>query len=245
MMAQKLSHFIFNSDYPIDKVVFYKQQKITIPAKSGGTNGTLTVNIPHNLEFTPLPIAVWATTPDFTDTRTMEPFPYDIGMETLTADAAKITATFESSKASATTAYLRVYGLLPQDSIYEAPQTARQSANLVFDTDKVYVPLIFSGMITTDFDSTNVKNINVTHGYKELITTANRLVVEHNLGDYPYMLLWQETISTGEIALSGFPTISYGYPDTMYNTSDATKCSIYCGQSQGQHKWHIRIYANV
>lgn len=244
-MVTNLDRFMFNSDYPMDKIVFYKQEAITIPAKSGGVNGTLTVTIPHYLQFIPLPMAVWAEDADFSDTRTLEPFPYNIGMKSIKADATYITVTFESSKNTATSAYLRVYGLLPQNSIYEVAPTARQSSKLVFDTDKVYAPLIFSGIITTDFDTDNIAKVNVSHGYKELTATAGRVIVEHNLGNYPFMVLWREVIADGTIEYTGFPEIYYGYPDTMYNTSDIDKCNIDCGQSQGLHKWHIRIYANV
>ena len=241
-MVTNLDHFIFNSDYPIDKVVFYKQEAITIPAKSGGVNGTLTVTIPHHLEFTPLPLAVWATKADFSDTATMEPLPYNIGMKMVQADDTNITVEFESSKGSATSAYLRVYALLPLTSIYEVPPTSKQSSALIFDTDKVYSPLIFSGIFTPDFDTTNVGRVNVSFGYKELITTASRVEIEHNLGNYPFLTYWYED-ADGVISLKGFPEIIYGYPLTQYTYVDIDKCNFDCGLVQG--KWHVRIYANV
>ena len=241
-MATNLDRFVFNSDYPMDKMVFYKQESITIPAKSGGVNGTLTVTIPHNLLFTPLPLAVWATSADFSDTRTLEPLPYNIGMKMVQADDTNITITFESSKATATDGFLRVYGLLPTDATQDAVPTSRQSSVLIFDTDKVYSPLIFSGILTPDLDSTNVKYINVSHGYQELIATAARVEIEHNLGRYPFITYWYED-NNGVIALRGYPEIVYAYPLTMYTYSDIDKCNFDCGLVQG--KWHVRIYANV
>ena len=238
-----LDRFVFNSDYPMDKVVFCSYGNTTIPAKSGGTNGTRTITIPHNLLFTPLPIAVCATSEAFTDTRTYEPVPDTWGMNVVQADASNITIKFENGEASTKTVYYRVYGLLPENATQEAGKTSRQSSSLIFDTDKVYAPLIFSGIITTDLDSTNVATVNVTFGFKELQTQANRIVVEHNLGKSPYIMYWRET--SGTISVIGYPDMYYGYPYQQYNYSDEKNCGFYTGQSDGADKWHIRIYANV
>lgn len=238
-MAQNLAHFIFNSDYPMDKVVFYKQIKIDIPA--GTTDRVFTV--PHNLLFTPLPIAIWSTDADFNSVYSIDPLVMTPRMSALKADATNITTTFTPDSSTRYEGYLRVYGLLPTTATQETMPTARQSSKLIFDTDKVYSPLIFSGVITTDFNSTHVAKINVTNGYKELITQANRIEVEHNLGYNPYMLYWRET--NGGIKAGSYWTFRYGYPLQNYSYSDIDKCGFYCGQSDGQDKWHIRIYANV
>lgn len=238
-----LERFIFNSDYPMDKIVFFGYGSTTIPAKSGSTNGTKTVNIPHNLPFTPLPLAVCATNEAYTDTRTFEPVPDTWGMNVVQADATNITIKFESSLTSTKTVYYRVYGLLPENATQEAGKTSRQSSSLIFNTDLVYAPLIFSGIVTEDLDTTHVANVNVTHGYKEIQTQASRIEIEHNLGRSPFVLYWRET--SGTISITGFPDMYYGYPYQQYNYSDDKKCNFYTGQSDGQNKWHIRIYANV
>lgn len=237
-MAQNLAHFIFNSDYPMDKVVFYKQVEVTVPARQN-----YAIVEPHNLLFTPLPLAVWATSADFSDTRSLEPVPDTIGMDTVKADAANITVTIDNGKNTSVKAYVRLYGLLPETAINEAAPTARQSSKLIFDTDKVYSPLIFSGLITSDLNSTHVAKVNVTNGYRELVTQANRIEIEHNLGDCPYMLYWRE--NNNIIEERSMPDFLYGYPLQQYDYSDTKKCGFYCGQSDGQDKWHIRIYANV
>lgn len=239
-MATNLSHFIFNSDYPMDKVVFYKQESFTVPAESGGTPGELTITIPHNLLFAPLPLAIWATDADFNDTRTYAIFS---NLQEVKADATNITVYFQNSSATPLTGYLRVYGLLPTNAVQEAAPTARQASKLIFDTDKLYAPLVFSGIITTDFDSNNVKKINVCHGYKELITQANRVEIEHDLGNYPFILLWYE--NNGEIKLTAQSDLYYDYPLDMLNYSETDKCNIDTGFSMGTDKVHIRIYANV
>ena len=243
-MGVNLSHFIFNSDYPMDKVVFYKQLEETIPA-----NSTKTVTITHNLLFTPLPLAVWATNSDFSDASSLDAVSQyfssgKVALETAKADATNITLSFNSSLSSSKKIYIRVYGLLPENATQEAAPTSRQASKLIFDTDKVYAPLIFNGVITSAFNSNLVANVNVTNGYKELITQANRVVVEHNLGTLPYMLSWLER--NNEIQLTYAATnFQPGYPLQYYTYSDIDKCGIYCGQSEGQHIWHIRIYANV
>ena len=237
-MAMNLSHFIFSSDYPMDKVVFYKQVEVTVPAHQN-----YAIVEPHNLLFTPLPLAVWATSADFSDTRSLESVPDTIGMDTVKADATNITVTIDNGKNTSVKAYVRLYGLLPETAIDEAAPTARQSSKLIFDTDKVYSPLIFSGLITSDLNITHVAKVNVTNGYRELVTQANRVEVEHNLGNCPCMLYWRE--NNNIIEEQTLPDFLYGYPLQQYDYSDIKKCGFYCGQSDGQDKWHIRIYANV
>lgn len=236
-MGFNLSHFIFNSDYPMDKVVFYKQQKINL--RSGSA---ITFTMPHNLLFTPLPIAIWSEDENFNSVYGLDPAAMLPRMTEVKADATNISVVF-TPDSTTRTGYLRVYGLLPETATQEAAPTFRQASKLVFDTDKVYCPLIFNGIITSDFDSTNVAKVNVTNGYKELITQANRIEVEHNLGNYPFIVYWHE--KNGVIAQEGYPAFQPGYPLQNYNYSDTTKCGFWCGQSQGQDKWHIRIYANV
>lgn len=238
-MVQNLAHFMFNSDYPMDKVVFYKQQQISLPAGSSA----ITFTIPHSLLFTPLPIAIWSEDEGFSSVYGLDQIVMAPRMTLVKADAANITVSFTPDSGTAYTGYLRVYGLLPANATQEAAPTARQSAKLVFDTDKIYCPLIFSGLITTDFNSNNVAKVNVTHGYKELTTQANRVEIEHNLGDYPFISFWRET--NGEIKAGNYVTFQPGYPLQYYSYSDIDKCGFYCGQSAGQDKWHIRMYANV
>ena len=224
-----LNRFVFNSDYPMDKIVYFSYGSTTIPAKSGSTNGTKTITIAHGLPFTPLLLAVCATNEAYTDTRTFEPVPDTWGMNVVQANATSITIKFENGLTSAKTVYYRVYGLIPKNATQEAGKNSRQSSALIF--------------VTEDLDTTHVANVNVTHGFKEYQGQASRIEVEHNLGYSPYVVYWRET--SGTISITGFPDMYYGYPYQQYNYSDDKKCNFYTGQSDGQNKWHIRIYANV
>lgn len=238
-MATNLDRFIFNSDYPMDKVVFYKQQKINLPAGSSDINFT----IKHNLQFTPLPIAIWSTDEGFNAVYSIDAMVMLPRMTNVKANSTNIVVTIKPDTSTAYTGYLRVYGLIPETAIQEVASTARQSSSLIFDTDKIYCPLIFSGAITTDLNSTHVATVNVTHGYQHLTTQANRVEIEHNLGSYPFIEYWRE--NSGEIRAGGYWTFQPGYPLQNYSYSDIDKCGFYCGQSNGQDIWHIRIYANV
>ena len=237
-MAQNLAHFIFNSDYPMDKVVFYKQTGINVP-----TSGT-TLTVPHNLLFAPLPLVTVASNADFSDARDVYPLSSTVDATELKADATNIVVTLSNSTSSTKKLYIRMYGLIPEGETREAMPTARQSSKLIFDTDKTYAPLIFSGRVTVTYDSTKVSRVNVTNGYKELAVTANRLEVEHNLGVRPYIALWQDNngvISYGSIV----PAFRPGYPLQYYTYSEPDKCQIYTGLYSVNSITHVRIYANV
>ena len=207
-MAQNLAHFIFNSDYPMDKLV--------------------TV----------------ASNADFSDARDVYPLSSTVDATELKADATNIVVTLSNSTSSTKKLYVRIYGLIPEGETREAMPTARQSSKLIFDTDKTYAPLIFSGRVTVTYDSTKVSRVNVTNGYKELAVTANRLEVEHNLGVRPYIALWQDNngvISYGSIV----PAFRPGYPLQYYTYSEPDKCQIYTGLYSVNSITHVRIYANV
>lgn len=240
MAKQNLNHFVFNSDWPMDKIVFFKQTTVTV-----ANGATQTVTIPHYLQFTPLPMAMCANSADFSDAKSFEPLPYDWGMNIVKADATNITVQIENGSGSTITVYLRVYGLVPETATQEATITSRQSSKLIFDTDKIYAPLIFSGVITEDFDSTKVARVNVSHGYKELTATAGRLIVEHDLGFLPYIMYWIED-ANGVISMTGYPQFEPGTPleyITLHCTTDEVQA--YLGYSSNVNKWHIRIYANA
>lgn len=238
-----LHRFIFNSDYPMDKVVYFNHGSASVPAKSGSTNGTKTINIPHGLPFIPLPIAIWASTEDFNSSLSYEPFPYDFGMVEVKANATNISIKFESSRASAQTIYYRVYGLAPESATQEAGKNSRQNSKFIFNTGYAYAPLIFSGEITEDLDTSKVAYVNVTHGFKELQTRTSRVQIEHNLGRLPYVLFWRQSGNTVE--LSNGPDVQYGFPWQNYNYVDTKICNFATYMSDGQKKWHIRIYADV
>lgn len=238
-----LDRFVFNSDYPMDKVVFFSYGSTTIPAKSGSTWGEKTVTVQHDLPFIPLPQAVWATSDAFTDTCGVDPMPDKYGMDTVKADSSSVTIKFVNGEANAKTVYYRIYGLMPENATQEAAKNSRQSSALIFDTDKVYAPLIFSGVITEDINTTNVAYVNVTHGFKEYQGQAGRVEIEHNLGRLPYVLFWLE--SSGTIEITGAPDFLYGFPEQQYNYVTDKKCNFYAAYSDGQSKWHVRIYANV
>ena len=238
-----LDRFVFNSDYPMDKIVYFSYGSTTIPAKSGSTWGTKTVTVNHGLPFTPLPLAVFATNEAFTDTRGVDPLPDSYGMYEVKANSTSVTISFANGQTSAKTIYYRIYGLQPENATQEAGKTSRQSSALIFDTDKVYAPLIFSGVITEDIDTRNVAYVNVTHGFKEYQGQAGRVEIEHNLGRKPFVLDWLE--SNGEIEITGAPDFLYGYPEQQYNYVTDKMCNYYAAYSDGQRKWHVRIYADV
>ena len=119
-------------------------------------------------------------------------------------------------------------------------ETAAEGDTTVSQTETVEVG---TGEITLNVYAMSAEVPGMITEYKELVTQANRVEVEHNLGINPFILYWRET--NGVISDGGYWTFQPGYPLQNYSYSDTDKCGFYCGQSSGQDKWHIRIYANV
>ena len=64
-----LRRFTFNSDYPVEQVVFFAQAEVTTKKYGSSNFGSATVKVSHNLPFIPLPYVIVSQYEDFSDAR--------------------------------------------------------------------------------------------------------------------------------------------------------------------------------
>lgn len=240
-----LDHFIFTSDFPADMITYFTTDNFTVPA---GGSGTRTYS--HALGYIPLCFGVWATQPDFSDSR-----PISDGFFTMTVRATMTQVKLQYSFYDATTAtnvYVRIYGFPPSTYTGECPATAQSSTPLILNTDESYSPLIFEGAFATkrNEDPSTMKElvVSITENYQKLIDTGNYLTIYHSLPYRPRVMLWGE--KEGDCVLSAAAEFDYWggmatntYPNCWYGDN---YISVDLGMgypSEPEIKTHIRIYA--
>lgn len=239
---QTLSHFTFNSDYPMDKVVYYHEFK----TDTLQPNETASFDISHGLEYAPLPLVLVSTDENF---QLVDQWGGNVRLYYTTADTFHVEVG-NMLTSTARPLYVRLYGLAPESGVCLTAPNVRQSSKLILDSDKPYAPLIFSGVINENMDSRVVLHVNASRGFTEVTGSANRVVVEHNQGRAPFVSMWAEYIPTGKtepIIISENPIdIRYGYPKNSYDTVNETYANLSTFRLYNTSvKHHIRIYANV
>ena len=134
-------NFLYNTDYPLDKVIYLKSGTTNIA--SGGT-----LNIAHGLPFIPLINFYWSLTPDFSVIYEDNIGPFPSGnpgffftlQVSARADATNITLDANGILGS-TTIYYRIFGFQPDDSNVDLPSTASAGDIFSFNTDYNYLKL--------------------------------------------------------------------------------------------------------
>lgn len=189
-----LNHFIFNSDYPIDKVVWLYEAQATSP--NTGVTQTINIDVP-SMTGSKLPIFVkGAFTVDDWSTALMMGANVDaidstkavsISMDWTNSPSAHLQLSMASRTASAVgkTVKYRLWGVCREDmrdAIDYAKNQSVTKSKLIFDTGRNYPRL-----------------------YKDGIAKSGD-VVEHNLGKIPYVDFWCNNAN-------------YFYPDRDYLTS--------------------------
>ena len=161
-MAVDPRDFLLNTDYEMDKIVYFK---------SGSLNaGQYDVDIQHGLSFTPLLFGVCAFNSDFSDARGV---PYqmqtmsDSVQFTASANGTNVRVSYINYSGSPSQIYYRLYGFEPSNSSATVPATSGNASQFVLNTDYNYCKLFQKG--TASVNST----------------------VNHNLGYIPQVLVWQ------------------------------------------------------
>lgn len=200
--------FLLNTDYEMDKIIYFKEGSFTTPH---GQYESIVIN--HNLDFIPLVFGILSFNSDFTNTATI-PFGFNTGAglhdrvsSDLYADGTQIGLSFldEPGKYPTTIRY-RIYGFAPSDTRGKAGATSKYAKNFILNTDYNYCKI-----------------------YKKGTATPGE-VIKHKLGYIPQVLAWRENLFYGEPIIEpindanfGSSTISVNTQQVNFNVQDATK----------------------
>ena len=214
-------HFLLNTDYPLDKVVYLKEAFITF-----GVNETFA----HNLLFTPLVKVVWSLTSNFSET-------YEVGNGPLSASpSTPFTPFLAYARANATDielafgspgavvgAYVRVYGFMPSNVNVAANHTASSADTFALNTDYNY-----SKMYLADITASSS-------------VAGSTEVVTHGLGYYPQCEVWFE--KGGYIWYVPSTSINDGVPGSESFRMTTSDITMYRNPFlAGSELFHYRIY---
>lgn len=133
--------FLLNTDYEMDKIVYYTTGEMTPGSKS----------ITHNLGFTPLLFGVGAFNSDFSDSRMS---PYISWSPTVSfqfsSNNTYINFNYSNSGSSTKKLYYRIYAFEPADSYHKVPATTKYAKEFIINTDYNYCKLYKKGVATGD-----------------------------------------------------------------------------------------------
>lgn len=164
---------LLNSDSPLDKIIYITSGNISIP---NGTSDNITL-LAHSLPFTLLPMLQWSNTADFSITNELRDSEYTSNSFTTgvgqfynaETDGTNIYLDRYNLSGSTKTLYYRISGFMPSNASADSivPYTGSSGDNFIINTDKNYMKLAYSGILTT------VNNI-----------------FNHNFGYVPRVLIW-------------------------------------------------------
>lgn len=160
-------NFLLNTDYEMDKIIYYNSGSITV------SSIVETKTFAHNLGFTPLVFGVCSQNSDFSESHT---FPYLLQTQSdylsfeVKADSSNIVVTYYDYNNSSTM-YYRIYAFEPSDSQHTVVPTASNAKKFILNTDYNYCKLFKKGIISN---------------------TVGTHTVSHNLGYIPQVLVWGE-----------------------------------------------------
>lgn len=188
MTPENARKTLINTDYPLDKLVYVKEQAISI-----GTGGT--VNIAHGLPFTPLVSFQWSFTPDFAVSyeNNTGAFPsgnpgYFFTLQiAISANATNVRFDANGTLGT-TTVYVRVIAYLPDDVDMALLSTDALADPFVLNSDKNYLKLVASTHFSLNAGATSTVN--------------------HNLGYKPQVMAWGVTSGTAAPMDFAWPTIN-------------------------------------
>jgi hypothetical protein len=179
--------FYLNTDYEMDKIIYYKETKLT-PNQYGN------VVLQHTLGLAPLITGVWAKTADFS-----EPHPFsgvsgvvDPSSNSYVNDVVAVNAdeneilftqfTGSISGGGRYPFYVRIMGFEPSGSHKDLGKTSQNASVFILNTDYNYLKLYKAGSEDVVWNSQT--------GLFDPIT------ITHNLGYHPQALFWIESVGT-------------------------------------------------
>lgn len=209
--------FLLNTDYEMDKIIYFKD---------GELSNMTPLDITHNLKFTPLLFGVCAFNSDFSDSR---PIPY---IEVFGGGVGYICSAFsfpdrvhiEYSNLNPNPPakiYYRIFGFEPSNSRARTPTTSKYAKQFILNTDYNYCKLFKKGIVEA--------------GPNETVT------IDHGLGYIPQVLVWEES----ENGMTIIP-YRIRLPRPNYQSSaqyiQVTNTSVVIQNMTSKSKYHYRIY---
>jgi hypothetical protein len=172
--------FLLNTDFGMDKIIYYTDYNTSV-------SDITTITIPHGLPTAPLVFGVWATNPDFVDSRNLDEGkdPWNRVLESSAyADMQnvylRLTPDYNAQGYVQTDFYVRIFGFEPGsnwDGLVlkgkKIAPTSKYAKEFIINTDYNYLKLVKAGEITTTYDPTD-----------------QSWRFPHNLGYVPQVLLW-------------------------------------------------------
>lgn len=228
------THFIANSDYPFDMIIYYKYVEFT--------KGTSPTSFAHNLGFTPLLFGSYSDTEDFEVTRS------------LCDDRVKIESDennvyIDAGGSAGTKKYLKIYGFAPISWTGECKPTAQSNTALLFDTDNEYSPLLAAGAVQprrmdnpdTPGEQTGLAQTIGKTGYIEIEGRASDISLYYQEPLSPMVMMWLTTAQTNRTILQS-NTMFY---ETGYGLRNAPYATYNVAGAQGDGKMALAINVGV
>lgn len=227
------THFIANSDYPFDMIIYYKYVEIT-------PNGGAERAFAHNLGFSPLLFGSWSETEDFESA-------YPLGRYVFAAsDGTNVY--IRSPGSTWTKRYVKIYGYAPLSWTGECKPTAQSNTALLLDTDNEYSPLLAAGEVQprrmdnpdTPGEQTGIAETIGKTGYVEITGRSSSVNLYYYEPLAPMAMLWKTTASTGRTELA---TTTALY-DNLYPMRVAPY-AMYHDNTGIVGRWALEIFAGT
>ena len=164
-MAVDPRNFLLNTDYEMDKIIYFTAGSLT------ASEHTNTIN--HGLGFAPLIFGVCSPNSNFSDPRTI-PYNYITQSNTISftakADSTKVTIELINYGDQNYRMHYRIYAFAPDNITATIAPTGDKANKFILNTDYNYCKLIKKGTVSGSADTN----------------------VSHNLGYIPQVLAWRE-----------------------------------------------------
>lgn len=208
--------FLIDTDFPTDLIVGVQRGSFSVPA-DGSMHEIL---VPHNLLFTPLPLAKWSTSPDFVPSydqaSELAPTPISGVFRTNATNLNVRSINFTST--SYTMYYLVIY-LMPVNTNASAPFTNNDTGDF---------------LINTDFNLSKLLPL-------PNILNASSGTVEHKLNYYPATDAWWELDGW----VNKVDSAQFGLTDSPQVRITTNTLEFISGVSIIPTRWHYRSYAEA
>ena len=207
-MAINPRDFLLNTDYEMDKIIYFKDGDFI-----GSTE------LQHNLGFTPLAFGVWSTDSNFnsvntlgvTDSSPEAGYTPVLGVK-CSATNSKITLTSSGENSGSTKIYYRVYAFEPAGSSASIPSTSSKANTFILNTDYNYCKLKASGEFTSSgqeythnlgyipqvmawvkYNTNAVEPITFGSNYTnfKIIVTTNKIKIDNIQSPFAEKIYWR------------------------------------------------------